>query len=437
MKTLFIDCGMGAAGDMLTAALLELLPEPDKFVEELNAVGIPGTLYVPEKTKRSGVCGTHMAVLVNGEEEEPNEDSSHQHLHEHEGHEHEHHHDHDHDHEHEHHHDQDHDHDHEHGHHHHHRGLHDIDAIVSALNVSDKVKSDVRAVFSIVAEAEALVHGETPDNIHFHELGTMDAIADITAVCMLMERLAPDRVVASPVHVGSGFVRCAHGVLPVPAPATANILKNVPIYGGRVHGELCTPTGAALLKYFVDEFGGMPVMRTEAIGCGMGTKEFADNANFLRVMIGEEEGGTDEITGLECNIDDMSAEEIAFAQKKLFEAGALDVFTQSIYMKKNRPGTLLTVFCRPEAAERMSELMFMHTSTLGVRESSYRRRVLEREFSSVETPYGSVRLKRSFGYGSSKQKFEFDDLAQIAECADISLKEARALAEEAEKNSLE
>ncbi len=436
MKTLFIDCGMGAAGDMLTAALFELLPDKDGFLAELNGAGIPGAEFRPVSEKKNGVLGTHMHVVVEGEEEQPCEDSSEAPAHG-RGHHH--------DHEHAHAHGDGHCHEaaepdgghsHEHGHHHAHRGIHDIDSIVTSLNVPEKIKHDVRAVFSIVAEAEAEVHGETPDNIHFHELGTMDAIADITAVCMLVDRLAPDRIAASPVHVGAGFVHCAHGVLPVPAPATALILKNVPIYGGRVQGELCTPTGAALLKYFVDEFGRMPVMKPDAIGYGLGTKDFPGNANMLRVMIGEQAGSTDEITGLECNIDDMSAEEIAYAQRQLLDAGALDVFTQSIYMKKNRPGTLLTVFCKPEKAEEMSELIFRHTSTLGVRESVYSRRVLDREFSCVQTPYGSARLKRSFGYGSSKEKFEFDDLSEIAENAGVSLREARAIAEEAEKNNL-
>ena len=263
MKTLYFDCGMGAAGDMLTAALLELLPDPDAFVAELNGLGIPGVEYIREKSVKCGITGTHMTVKVHGEEEG------------------EHHHDHDH----EHHHDHEHDHDHE--HHHHHSGLHDIEHIVrDHLAVPDDVKEDIIAVDRLIAEAESAAHDRPVEEIHFHEVGTMDAIADVTAVCMLMRRLAPEKVVASPIHVGSGHVKCAHGILPVPAPATAYLLKGIPMYGGGVSGELCTPTGAALLRYFVTDFGNMPVMRAEAIGYGMGKKDFA-TANCVRAFLGE------------------------------------------------------------------------------------------------------------------------------------------------------
>jgi hypothetical protein len=233
MKKLYLDCGMGAAGDMLTAALLELLPDPKAFVAELNALQIPGVEYRAEPSVKCGITGTHMSVTVHGEEEE-----SHDH-HEHDHHEHDHH-DHDH-HEHDH---------HEHHHHHHHTSLHDVEHIVREhLNLPAKVADDVMAVYGLIAEAESHAHGKPVTEIHFHEVGTMDAIADVVAVCLLLDKLAPNEIVVSPVHVGSGQVHCAHGILPVPAPATAYILKDVPIYGGAIRGELCTPTGAALLKH--------------------------------------------------------------------------------------------------------------------------------------------------------------------------------------------
>ena len=305
MKTLYFDCGMGAAGDMLTAALLELLPDPDAFVAELNGLGIPGVEYVREKSVKCGITGTHIAVRVHGEEEgehhhdhdhdhehhhdhdhdhEHDHDHDHDHEHDHEhDHDHDHHHDHDHDHEHDHHHD----HDHDHGHHHHHSGLHDIGHIVrDHLTVPDAVKEDIIAVYRLIAEAESAAHDMPVEEIHFHEVGTMDAIADVTAVCLLMHRLAPEKVVASPIHVGSGHVKCAHGILPVPAPATAYLLKGIPMYGSGVSGELCTPTGAALLRHFVTDFGDMPVMRAEAIGYGMGKKDFT-TANCVRAFWGE------------------------------------------------------------------------------------------------------------------------------------------------------
>ena len=291
MKTLYLECGMGAAGDMLTAALLELMPDPDAVVAELNGLGIPGVQFSKEAMSKCGIGGTHMTVRVHGEEE--SEEMFHHH-HEHHDHSHEQEHDHEsachehHDHLHEH---EDHEHTHEHGDaghtHHHHSSLHDIEHIVCGhLNIPDQVKQDVMAVYGLIAEAESHAHGVPVTEIHFHEVGTMDAVADITAVCLLMNKIAPDQVIVSPVHVGSGHVHCAHGILPVPAPATAYILNGVPMYGGAVKGELCTPTGAALLKHFATRFGDMPVMRTEAIGYGMGKKDF-EQANCIRAMLGE------------------------------------------------------------------------------------------------------------------------------------------------------
>lgn len=268
MRTLYIDCGMGAAGDMLTAALLELADNKDEMVKALNGLGIPGVTYVAEDAVKCGIKGTHMAVRFNGAEED-------EHMHDHHSHDHEHEH-------HEHHHDHEHD-----GHEHHeHHGMHDIEHIVSHINVSDKIKKDILSVYNLIAEAESDAHGCPISEIHFHEVGSMDAIADVTAVCFLMDKLNAEKVIASPVHVGAGTVKCAHGILPVPAPATAYILRNVPIYGGEIKSELCTPTGAALLKHFVSEFGNMPVMTTDRIGYGMGKKDF-ERANCVRVMLGD------------------------------------------------------------------------------------------------------------------------------------------------------
>ncbi|MBQ2190993.1 MAG: nickel pincer cofactor biosynthesis protein LarC, partial [Clostridia bacterium] len=316
MKTLYLDLGMGAAGDMLTAALFELLPEDEKpgFIDGLNGLGIPGVTVTAEKAVRCGITGTHFRVAVNGEEED---ECMHEHEHEHE---------------------------HHHRGHHHHTSLGDIVALAAKLNVSDKVREDVLAVYALIAEAESRAHGVPVSEIHFHEVGTADAVADITAVCLLMEKLAPERVVASPVHVGSGTVRCAHGVLPVPAPAAAYILRGIPSYGGTIMSELCTPTGAALVRHFVREFGPQPVMAVSAVGYGMGRKEF-ERANCVRAMLGSEAGSSETIFEFSCTVDDMTAEEIGFAFERLFEAGARDVFTTAVMMKKNRPGTLITVIC--------------------------------------------------------------------------------------------
>ena len=416
MRTLYLDCGMGAAGDMLTAALLELLPDPDAFVAEFNALGIPGVEMARESSVKCGITGTHVSIKVHGVEED---EHLHDHHEEHHGHHHQddcHHHDHHHDH----------DCDHDHHHEHHHSSLGDVAHILSHLELPEEVRKDVLAVYDLIAQAESHAHGVPVEQIHFHEVGTMDAIADVTAVCLLMHKLHPDRVAASAVHVGSGTVRCAHGVLPVPAPATAHILRDVPIYGGQIQGELCTPTGAALLKHFVGQFGQMPAMRVEKIGYGMGKKEFSQ-ANCVRAMLGETEGQTDDILELSCNVDDMTGEQMGFALERLLEAGALDAYTVPIGMKKSRPGTMVCVLCRPEDREKMVRLMFRHTNTLGVRETAYRRYTLERTMQSVETPFGTIRRKDSQGYGVSRQKYEYEDLARIAKEQNLSIGEVLKL----------
>lgn len=398
MRTLYIDCGMGAAGDMLTAALLELLSESDRkaFLKELSGLGIPGVSFHAEPMEKCDIRGTHMKVTVDGVEEESLD-----------AHHHEHHHGHD------------------HGHAHHHSGMHDIEHIVRGhMQVSDRVKDDIMAVYALIGEAESHAHGVPVSEIHFHEVGSLDAVADIAAVCLLMERLSPDQVIVSPIHVGSGHVHCAHGILPVPAPATAYILKDVPIYGGAIDGELCTPTGAALLKHFATGFGSMPVMRTEAIGYGMGMKDFPA-ANCVRAMLGETEDRSETVTELSCNVDDMTAEQIGFAMEKLFETGALEVYTIPIGMKKSRPGTLIRVICREEDREAMVRSIFRHTSTIGIRETSQRRYVLDREIRTVETKLGEVRQKISRGYGVIRSKYEYDDLARIARENDMSGEEVR------------
>lgn len=424
MRTLYLDCGMGAAGDMLTAALLELLPDREGFLKELNGLGIPGVEVAQEPCVKCGIRGTHISVRVNGVDEA---DVMHEHEHHHHEHEHEHHHDHEHEHEHEHHHE--HEHEHEHGHHHHahhHSSVRDIGAVIDVLPVSEKVRGDIAAVYGLIAEAESHAHGVPVTEIHFHEVGTMDAVADVTAVCLLMERLGVEQVVVSPVHVGSGHVHCAHGILPVPAPATAYILKGAPIYGGRVKGELCTPTGAALLRHFAAKFGDMPVMQVEAIGYGMGRKDF-EMANCVRAMLGQTQEGGDEVAELACNLDDMTPEALGFAQERLLSAGALDVWTVAAGMKKNRPGVVLSVLCRPEDRERMAGLLFQHTTTLGVRERLCRRYTLERDVMTADTAYGPVRRKVAQGYEVVREKLEYEDVARVARETGVSFGQAEEM----------
>ena len=424
MRTLYIDCGMGAAGDMLSAALLELFSEEERteIVEELNNLGIPGVRFTAQHAEKCGIGGTHMKVTVDGCEEG-------EHMHEHDA---------DHHHEDEqtrggdHHHGGesqigDHVHVDEEGHeyHHSHSSMHGIEHIVQDhLSVSDKVKKDIMAVYAMIAEAESHVHGVPVEDIHFHEVGTMDAVADVTAVCFMMDRLAPEKVAASPVHVGAGTVKCAHGILPVPAPATAYILEGVPIYGGRIQSELCTPTGAALLKYFVSSFGDMPVMQTEKIGYGMGKKDF-ERANCVRAILGKSGEDAGVVAELSCNIDDMTAEEIGHAMDVILKEGALEVYTVPVGMKKCRPGTLLCVMCREADKEKILQLIFRHTTTLGIRENISKRYTLERRMETIETPFGPVRKKVSSGYGAVKEKLEYDDLARISKETGKSLAEIR------------
>ena len=404
MKILYLDCGMGAAGDMLTAALLELIPDREEFIKELNELGIPHVKFTAEKSVKCGITGTHMSVTVCGEEEG----------------EHHHHHD-------SHHHEPSHEQCHE--HHHHHSGMHEIEHIISHLKISDVVRENVLAVYNLIAEAESHAHGKPVTEIHFHEVGTMDAIADVTAVCMLMEKINPDKVVATPVHVGSGHVHCAHGILPVPAPATAYILKDVPIYGGKIQGELCTPTGAALLKTLVDSFGEMPTMKAEKIGYGMGKKDF-ETANCVRAILGEAENREDVVLELSCNVDDMTGEAISFAMDRLFDAGAFEVYTVPIGMKKSRPGTLIRVMCSEAKKDEIVRTIFKHTTTIGIRETVTHRYVLDRHMDTFVTPYGNVRCKTSSGYGVTRRKFEYDDLAKIAKEQGISIEEVKNMIKE-------
>jgi len=426
MKTLYIECNMGAAGDMLMAALLELLPDKSAFLDKINNLGLNGVCVSAKPSVKCGITGTYVSVSVGGMEETSIDVDMTEHEHNHD-HEHEHRHKHEHTHEngHNHVHEPPHEHNHEHEHHHH-RGLHDIENILSGLKVSQNVKEHALAIYRLIAEAESHVHGTPVNQIHFHEVGNLDAVADIVGVCLLMEKLAPDKVIVSPVHVGSGFVRCAHGVLPVPAPATVHILTGIPIYGEKIKGELCTPTGAAILKFFADDFTSMPQMRVIKTGYGMGKKDF-EAANCVRVFMGESdvhEGGPNGYAvELRCNVDDMTGESFGFACHALMEAGAYDVFTAQADMKKDRPGVLLTCVCDEEKADMFASLMLKHTTTFGVRKAVLNRYMLERNVETKQTPFGEVRLKTGKGYGVVKSKLEYDDVAALSKKRGCSITE--------------
>jgi len=425
MKTLFIECNMGAAGDMLMCALYELLTdaEKDSFLKTMNGLFPEQIMLHANASEKCGIWGTKMNVVILGQEE-------HTHTHT----------------------------DTEHSHHatdhsghgaHFHTSYPEMLSQIDDLSVSSQVKEHAKAVYTLIGNAESIAHHIELSQIHFHEVGTLDALMDVVGCCVLLELLNPEQIIASPIHVGSGSVRCAHGILPVPAPATAEILKDVPIYGGSLEGELCTPTGAALLKHFVSQFTPMPPMAVEQTGYGMGSKDFP-TANCVRVFLGslsilpvpapkqlprpfapetlmphrEEETrpdhyteqfhSLDQILELSCSLDDMTPEAISYALTLLREAGALDVYTTPINMKKNRPGLLLTVLCNVTEESRFSRLILTHTATRGIRIHPCYRRTLDAQFRKVSTVYGEITVKISTGYGIHKYKPEYEDVAAAA-----------------------
>lgn len=374
---------MGAAGDMLGSALLDLFENKQTIVDELNLLSIPRTKIALETKEQNGISGAHLNIVINGETETPETHHT--------------------------------------GHHAHHRRLADIMDIIDSLTVKEKVKSDVKEIYTLVAKAEAKVHNADVGEVHFHELGMLDAVADITICAYLLDKLNPDRIVCSPINVGNGTVKCAHGVLPVPAPATAEILKGVPYYKSDILTELCTPTGAAILKHFADGFTSSPEFDSvKRIGTGCGAKKL-ERANILRIF----EFEYSSVTELTCNIDDMTGEEAAFAAEKMMIEGARDCFITPVFMKKGRPGYLFTVICDSSQSDRFASLIFKHTSTIGIRKYVPSRYTLER---TVSKENGAL-IKRSEGCGVNKTKIEFEEIKKLANEKDISVFEARKILE--------
>lgn len=389
MKTLYLDCNMGAAGDMLMAALFELLPDGAGFLARMAEAGIPGLTLEPERTTSHGVAGTHMTVRFDGAEEGEAEHAHHHHHH------------------------------HEHG-----MSPDEIADMLDGLKLPDTVRARAKRVYDRIATAEAKVHGVEPGgHIHFHELGSLDAVADVAGVCLAAELLGAEKIVASPIRLGRGQVHCAHGLLPVPAPATAELLVGLPSYGGEIEGELCTPTGAALLAELVDGFGAQPDMIPEKLGYGVGKKDFGE-PNVLRAVLGESgEGQRGEIAELRCNIDDMTPELLAGAQQALLEAGALDVYILPGVMKKGRPGCELTVLCETADEEKLARAVFAQTTTIGLRVRRCGKYFLTPSGGEAETALGTLRTKRAAGWGVSREKPEYDDALRLAKEKGVPLRE--------------
>ena len=386
MKLLYLECNMGAAGDMLMSALYELLDHGQKaqFLRTMNGLGLGGVELTPLSARTCGIVGTRMQVTVHGTEEGTDLPHGHKHAHD------------------------------CHAHSHSHSAPGHIASLIDSLSLPEEVRSHARGVYDAIAAAEAEAHGCPVEQVHFHEVGALDAVADVTGVCYAIHLLGPDKITASPVHVGAGQVRCAHGVVPVPAPATAALLRGIPSYSGDIQGELCTPTGAALLAHFAARFGPMPVMAAENIGYGVGKKEFPA-ANCVRAFLGDAQDGADgEILELVCNIDDMTGEALAFACGQLLDAGVLDAYAVPGTMKKGRPGQVLTVLCAPERKDALIRAIFAHTTTNGLRARRCAKYFLRPRTETAQTPYGPIRIKRAEGYGASHSKPEYEDAAAAA-----------------------
>jgi uncharacterized protein (TIGR00299 family) protein len=403
MRIAYLECFSGISGDMFLGALLDAGLPFELFQETVAGLNI-GAELEQSRVTRAGLAATKFDVVINGQKDMPREEFwARQHGNSHES-------------EHKHSHDQQHS-----------RSLSDILRIVAAAPISDYARRVADEIFLALGAAEAAVHNVHIEQVHFHEVGAADAIVDIVCAAVGAEALAVDQFVASPLNVGSGTVACSHGVIPVPAPATLQLLKNIPIYSGDIQKELVTPTGAAIVKVLVSSFGPRPLMTTERIGCGAGARDFPRHANVLRLTIGEAQAVTDarsvdddgaeeeEIAILEANLDDLNPQLIGYIVDLAFAEGALDVFTAPVQMKKNRPGTVLTVLTRPEHEGKLRALLFRESSTLGVRTRHEKRYALPRRHEAVVTRWGEVRMKVAHLNGAVHQYApEYEDCRRIA-----------------------
>ncbi len=401
MRIAYLDCFSGISGDMFLGAMVDAGVPFELFERTVECLNVGATLE-RSRVDRSGISATKIDVLVNGAKDMPREEFHSQYgdlSHEHEALP-----------------------QHTHG-----RHLSAILKVIAAAPISDTAKRTASAIFDVLGEAEAKVHNVPVEKVHFHEVGAADAIVDIVCAAVGAEALQVERIVSSPLNVGGGTVKCNHGIMPVPAPATLELLKGIPVYSGEIQKELVTPTGAAIVKVLVSEFGPRPAMTTEKIGYGAGARNFAGHSNVLRLVagetvesnrsIGEPQGGAsvEEIAVLEANLDDLSPQVIGYTAERLFSAGALDVFTTPAQMKKGRPGTLLTLLAKPQDEARLRGILFEETSTLGVRSRREQRHVLDRRHETVWTPWGEVRIKiGSAGDTELNVAPEYEDCHRIA-----------------------
>ena len=438
MRIAYLECFSGISGDMFLGALVDAGVSPGLLEKTVEALGVGAKLEV-SKVMRSGISATKVDVWVDGKKDMPREEywakqdvvpgpaKAH--------HDHEYAHGHNHHHEHSHHHESG-SHEqsptnapapHEHGHSH--RGLSEIRTIISASAISDSAKTTAIAIFEALGAAEAKIHNVPVESIHFHEVGAVDAIVDIVCAAVGAEALGVDGIVCSALNVGGGSVKCAHGTFPVPAPATVELLKNAPVYSSGIEAELVTPTGAAIAKTLATRFGAFPEMKIEKSAYGAGSRDFPGHPNVLRIVIGEAvpvltgKTRSETISVMEANLDDLNPQVFGYVMDRLLEEGALDVFGMPVQMKKNRPGTLLTVLCKPEDAEKLIQLIFSETTTLGVRRREESRQTLARRWESVRTEWGEVRIKIASMNGTvTNYAPEYEDCRRIAAEHHVPLK---------------
>jgi pyridinium-3,5-bisthiocarboxylic acid mononucleotide nickel chelatase len=422
-RTLYLDCFAGASGDMLLGAMLDCGLDFELLRSELQKLVVEGYELSLNRVDRSGISAAKFDVHLTGETRSSEPERHHERGHSHESH-----------------------HNHEHSHeqlressqhahlHHEHRSLSEIKRLIASSNLSERVKQRAQTIFQRIGEAESKIHDIPIETVYFHEVGAIDSIVDITGACIAFDALKINRIISSPLHVGSGTFKCAHGTYPVPGPATAELLKGVPSYSKDIEGELVTPTGAAIISTLAESYGPMPMMKIEKIGYGAGTRDYPKFPNALRAIIGELEEDADHtpatVTVIEANIDDLNAQVFGYLMEKALAAGALDIFYTPVQMKKNRPGVLLTLLCNPPDRERMTEIIFRETTTLGVRYRNERREILRREFVTVETEYGPIRIKVSRAQNGQVMNVspEFEDCRAAAEKQGVGLRDVQTAA---------
>ena len=396
MKVLYFDCSSGISGNMTLGALTEIIGDENYLINELKKLNVDGYEIEISKKVKNGITGTYVDVILE--------------------HEHDHHHDHE--------------HEHEHHHHHEHRNLNDVNKIIDESSLDDNVKDLAKKIFIRVAKAESKVHNKPLEEVHFHEVGAIDSIVDIVGTAILINKINPDKVISSIVNDGYGFIECAHGKMAVPVPATSEIFTDAGVKFRQIDidTELVTPTGAAIIAEISDEFKVMPAMTVEKIGWGAGYKDI-EIPNVLKVYLGEMEEKDDGIYVMETNIDDCTGEVLGYTSEILFNSGALDVFFTPIFMKKNRPAYRLTVACKKEDMEKLQNIIFKETTTIGIRYRFEERKVLERKETEIDTKYGKLKVKKVINDGEEYVYPEFESMKELAKKNNIPLKELYKLKE--------